>query len=269
MKFSFFIIVLSLSYVKPSHFRGGWITWEAISETATHVTMEFVAHWSWNRGAYFCDQSTINAKTLIGPSDSIRCSIGCGVAGESIGNVQFYCTAFSVSETWSYGERVFQYTIPKVTNYRAAFSVCCWISLATGGAPAWEVALNINSLTRSDTGKANSSPITSMFPVVKIRKGFSQKITIPVTDPDNDDIRCRWSDASRNECGGVCAIPAPAILASNCELSFDSSKGAAGWYALSISIEDLKTPTDTFAMSVVVMQFMVYVVSVSSSCMTP
>ncbi len=25
-----------------------------------------------------------------------------------------------------------------------------------------------------------------------------------VSDPDGDTVRCRWADAERNECGGIC-----------------------------------------------------------------
>ena len=266
----FCIIANFFALIKGSHFRGGWITFTPISSTATDVTMEFSAFWSWNRGTYYCDQNTIASKTLIGPTDGITCKTGCRVTGESIGNVQFFCTSFSASESWSYGERKFIYTIPKVSLYKASFTGCCWISLYNGMAPAWEIPVSINSLVRTDTGKINSSPITKMFPVIRIRSGLQQKITIPISDKDNDIIKCRWSSLSNGECGGVCSYPAVASLNSEkCELSFDATKATVGWYALSISIEDFAKKSDTIPLSTVVVQFMVYVVNVASNCKTP
>ena len=258
-----------LAGTEASHFRGGWITWKAISETATTVTLEFKAYWSWNRQTYFCDLNTINSQSLIGPPSPISCKLGCSVSGESIGNTQFYCTAYSASESWTYGERTFTYTIKKVASYIASFASCCWISLYNGAAPSWEISININALTRADTGKVNSSPVTTIFPVFRVRLGMSSTITIPVSDADNDVVRCRWSDSTKGECGGICGIPPGATLDQNkCEIFFNAATSTPGWYALSLSIEDFASSSSTTALSTVVIQFMVLVGSSASSCTT-
>ena len=265
------VSLLLLKGFEASHFRGGWITWKELSSTATHVTVEFKAYWSWNRQTgYFCDQNTINNKNLIGPNDRIICRSGCAVSGESIGSTQFYCTAFSASEVWSFGERTFTYTIPKVASYRASYASCCWIRLYNGAAPSWEIAIQINSLTRADTGRANGSPVTTMFPVFRVRLGFSALISIPVSDPDDDIVRCRWSDSTRGECGGIFGIPPGATLDGNkCEITFNAATSTPGWYGISISIEDFLTQSSTTALSTVVVQFMVLVGSSSSTCTIP
>jgi hypothetical protein len=269
MFFPFKLALVFLSFLgcaNASHFRGGWITWKPISQTSTTVTMEFVSHWSWNRGSYFCDQSTINSNTLIGPSSSIACRQGCTIAGESIGNTQFYCTAFSASENWSYGEKKFTFTIPQVALYQASFTGCCWISLYDGTAPSWEIGISLNSIVRTDTKNINSSPITSMFPVVRIPINRSKNITIPVSDPDKDVIKCRWSAAVPGECTGICTPPAGVTIdATSCVVLFPATP-TSGWYSLSVSIEDFSRKNPTTALSIVVVQFMINVVGVTSSC---
>jgi hypothetical protein len=108
-----------------------------------------------------------------------------------------------------------------------------------------------------------------MPPTSCIRKGFSYKLTIPWADANNDNVRCRWADGAKYECAEVCNSVPPAVLDSNkCELQFDGAIASVGWYAAAIVLEDFKSSTDTVPMSTVDLQFLLEVVSVTSSCTT-
>ena len=55
---------------------------------------------------------------------------------------------------------------------------------------------------RADTNEFNDSPITLVPPVFLVRLGSVLRIPILTYDRDGDDIRCRWSELEKNECGG-------------------------------------------------------------------
>ena len=82
------------------------------------------------------------------------------------------------------------------------YSSCCWISLNSGGS-SWSLSTTVNLTRRADTGQINSSPVSASIPIVRVQKGCSQVIRIPMEDPDGDVVRCRWATGS-NECSGIC-----------------------------------------------------------------
>ena len=127
----------------------------------------------------------------------------------------------------------------------------------------------LNTLVRSDTGKVNNSPVSSVAPVITVRLGaFLTNIDLKPADADNDNVRCRWASAAQKECGSVCAsLPSGTILPNSCILQFNSNT-KAGWYAASMTMEDYATTTSTTAFSAVAVQSLLQVVSVSSSCIT-
>ena len=61
-----------------------------------------------------------------------------------------------------------------------------------------------NLTRRTDNGRVNTSPVTSVTPIVRLRHGCSHRIVIPHEDADQDIVRCRWAEAAQSECAGVC-----------------------------------------------------------------
>ena len=66
----------------------------------------------------------------------------------------------------------------------------------------WEMRLVMDLTKRMDSGKINNSPITLVPPIIQVRLGSVHKIMIPTYDRDGDEVRCRWSEMAKNECGG-------------------------------------------------------------------
>ena len=64
-----------------------------------------------------CDASTVSAGSLIGPSGSFACRVGCS---GSLGSVRYQCTDFSVSEDWSAGEGSNEIDLSGVTTFEAS-----------------------------------------------------------------------------------------------------------------------------------------------------
>jgi hypothetical protein len=228
MKFSIVLILIYLSNLKASHFRGGQITWKPIKDNGATVEVQFTARWSWRRSSYGCTDSTISSGTLLGPASGIICDVGCAYSGESIGTTNFYCTKYNVAEDWTLGEKIWTYTVPKTSNYQASFTGGGWIALVVGGNGSWEVRVMLDTTVRADTKTINSSPIASMAPVVRLRAGFTHKIQIVTADADNDDVRCRLAEAAKSECATVCNVMPTATLTSSCDLYFDAATTKTG-----------------------------------------
>jgi hypothetical protein len=62
--------------------------------------------------------------------------------------------------------------------------------------------LHMDTRVRTDTNTINSTPISSMFPLVYLRTGIQYPLKITYYDADNDVVRCRWAEYSYGECGG-------------------------------------------------------------------
>ena len=76
---------------------------------------------------------------------------------------------------------------------------CCWISnLVRYANSAWLVSTNISLSKRSDNGKINSSPVSRSPAMVRFQQGCQKSLTIPVEDPDNDFVKCRWATSAES-----------------------------------------------------------------------
>ena len=89
-------------------------------------------------------------------------------------------------------------------------------------------------------------------------------ISLAVTDPDNDNVRCRWANGT--ECSSVCNSISGAVLDRNsCTIRYHANNGT-GLKAVAIMIEDF-LPFSTVPLSSVAHQFLVEVVNISQlSC---
>ena len=107
------------------------------------------------------------------------------------------------------------------------------------GGSSWEVRVKGNLTQRTDNGLINSSPISTITPIIRLQYGCSQTIVIPgkadqitqivdqinhdnsafhsiVADADGDIIRCRWAESLYGECAGVCRALPGATLSGVC-----------------------------------------------------
>ena len=73
------------------------------------------------------------------------------------------------------------------------------------GGSGWFLSTLVNLTKRADTGRINSSPVSTTSPVIRVQSGCPQDLVIPMEDPDGDVIRCRWA-RDLHECGGLCDV---------------------------------------------------------------
>ena len=220
--------------------------------------MEITFRISWRRSLAYCDQSTIVNDQLIGANGNVQCEQGCS---GTISDVRYRCTDFSIEEDWSFGERVVTYTFPEGADIiTIAFSGYAWISPFSS---RWRVPTTFSLARRNDTGEINSTPRAIMSPVLRIQEGCNHTIRIPVTDPDDDIVRCRW--AVGDECAGICnGFPGAILVPETCSLLYVADQGQ-GFRAAALMIEDFQ-PGSTTPLSSVALQFLILVVDTMRSC---
>ena len=59
------------------------------------------------------------------------------------------------------------------------YSTCCWITLADGRDPRWEVRVKGNLTQRAGNGLINTSPVSTMPLIVRVQQGCNHTIEIP------------------------------------------------------------------------------------------
>ena len=223
--------------------------------------MEVFFHISWRRspGGVFCNQSVIDSGNLIGTSHNLNCQRGCSES--TISNVTFRCTDFSIEEDWTFGERIFLYTFNEGPDITIAYTGRAWISPFDSD---WSILTNFSIVRRNDTGRINSTPRAITSPVLRLQENCNHRIRIPVTDPDNDIVRCRWA-VGQVECGGICGgFPGAGLDPDSCSFTYTANQGV-GFRAAAIVIEDF-LPGSTVPMSSVALQFLVLVFNSTRPC---
>ncbi|XP_023201482.1 uncharacterized protein LOC111610788 [Xiphophorus maculatus] len=96
--------------------------------------------------------------------------------------------------------------------------------------------LHLDRRKRSDINKPGSSPRTNIIPLVRVPSNCQRNINLLVSDPDGDDIRCRY--AVYPECI-ICTPPSVLSLSSSCSLSFSPTNSSnEGPYVVQMMVED-------------------------------
>ena len=219
---------------------------------------------SFNEGT-FCDQSVIDSGKLMGESGNLVCQNGCSSQSTMITDVLFMCTGFSPStstgEDWSFGERRSNYTFDEGSDVTMVFTGAAWIDPFDSD---WSILTSFSMARRNDTGRINSTPRAITSPVLRLQANCNHTIRIPVTDPDNDIVRCRWA-VGDDECGGICGgFPGADLDPESCSITYTANQGV-GYRAAAIVIEDF-LPGSTVPMSSVGLQFLVLVLNSTRSC---
>ena len=227
--------------------------------------MEISYQISWRRSSskHFCDATTVANGQLINGEDSLDCQYGC--SGQILSRMSYVCTYFSAEDDWTFGEHHVTYNF-----FYNSLGDIITIGLSGGnwltkvGDGNWNISTTFSLATRADTGTINSSPRVLPSLPLSLQEGCTYTIPLPVSDPDNDTIKCRW--AVGRECSGVCNQFTEAILDSDtCTIIYTANNGT-GIYAVAIMIEDYAPGSPHHPLSSVALQFLVLVYSSNQSC---
>ena len=234
------------------------------NQTVVRVKVNVISAWRLNYyGVSACTPSP-NGQMPLTRIGSVLCSAGCPYL-PTLSSADIFCSYHSTTEDCLVSQNTTQVEMLHVPMYEASFAGAAWIDLAHGGS-GWEMRINFNLNATLSLPRGNSSPRSRMSPVVRIRQGSDGTITVPVTDDDNDVVRCRWANFLFNECAEACdAFPGAVLDEQRCTLQY-TNNGTSGYYAVALQIEDFPSPTDTTPLSSVPLQFLVLVSQTTSNC---
>ncbi|XP_043954693.1 mucin-17-like isoform X4 [Gambusia affinis] len=148
----------------------------------------------------------------------------------------FYAIDESRNE-WCQKTEVRIYTTygPRTFAYQHSVGSSNWIENRNGiVTPSLKISNDFRN--RSDISKPNSTPQTTILPLVRVPSNCQRNINLLLSDPDGDDIRCRY--AAGSECN-ICTPPSVLNVSSSCSLSFSPTNSSnEGSYAVQMVMKD-------------------------------
>ncbi|XP_071943852.1 uncharacterized protein [Antedon mediterranea] len=284
LRLTIFTAVLALLItIEAKHFRGGSFSWKP--RAGGKVKISWKVNWMRNYEGmqkFLCTDERPHVEGE-GQLLCMECQNKL-IYGKQ---VDLNCTSWSEEENWTSGIGSFLYTpepgmerftlsyqeseMPNEFNFNSQ-----WMSTLKnygGAGNAWRMVSVV------DLTIPNSSPKTTHPAMISVVKECGDvSIYIPVSDQDDDKIRCRWSTkpeecpdvaCSRGRCGRnkLCGVPVENSLleANRCRYTFPVTEMEAGWYAVPITIEDFRPGVtgslDNGALSRVPLQFLLRVES--------
>lgn len=237
--------------IDASHFRGGTITWKPINNnmtTGNRVSIMITQVYSWTRSQIGCNSSMIAAQwplidlnSKAGTGAYLLCNDSCSTSGGYVGNevpITGYCTDYSDALDLTVSQRSDIVNLTTDANFTATFSTSGgWQTLALGSSAGWSLSCVINLHARLDNGLINTPPVATCISYISVPVNVLQTIQIPVLDADNDVIRCRFANGSR-ECLDACppgSLPPGTSLTSSCTLTI-TGPIAGAYYLVAIQV---------------------------------
>ena len=171
----------------------------------------------------------------------------------------YACIRYSVADDWTLGENYNRYT-PDLSSYAdttitVGFTGWRWVEPFVG---YFNISTTFSLRVRNDTGRINSSPRATSFPIIRLQEGCNHTIALPVNDPDGDTVRCRWAEGI--ECASICNMfPGAELHSNSCTILYEANMGT-GRKPAAIMIEDF-IPESLEPLSIAALQFVVVVYS--------
>ena len=199
------------------------------------MEVSYQISWRHGRSAHACYDTDVANSSLFYGEGNINCQYGC--SGTIISPLSYVCKYYSSVDDWTFGERDVTYNFSQI-----AFDDIVTIGTVSNdwirdvGDGPWNISTTFSLTKRNDTGRINSSPRVLSIPPLRLQSGCTYTIPLPVSDPDNDTVRCRWAVGS--ECSSICNRFTGAVLDTNtCTITYNANYGT-GIKAVAIMIED-------------------------------
>ncbi|XP_033121916.1 uncharacterized protein LOC117120923 [Anneissia japonica] len=243
------IFICLMHLASARHYRGGMFSYERLGNNKLKVTWRLAARRGWG-SEYGC---TRVGEILTGEHNGVLKCAECDRNQTIAGPLTYKCLEYSEDQDWSIVQGSTTYVADRqqfTMIYQIEPESECressnWIELENYGMQTcWRL------VTKVDLSKDNHSPVVSMLPVFTVRKGCTSFLPIEATDPDGDEVRCRWAEESKGECPPstagrrVCgqATDYAKLDSKRCRLEFPA-EGEPGWYAATIMVEDIDKVT--------------------------
>uniref|UniRef100_A0A096MBN5 Uncharacterized protein n=1 Tax=Poecilia formosa TaxID=48698 RepID=A0A096MBN5_POEFO len=202
-----FLLVLSLlvSGSQASHFLGTMMTYYP-GETQTNGSVSVILRYKQN--FVECSQSV-----------TWNCEGNCG----SWTRMLPLTKVEEVSGEWCQTEGVITHQLPNNTGFQTKLDGGAWINNILNRIVNWRAVAAVELRNRSDIGKPNTSPQTTILPALRVPVNCPRTINLLAFDPDGDEVKCRYGNATDSECNPCDPPPVLNVSSQSCSLTFSSS----------------------------------------------
>ncbi|XP_069574059.1 uncharacterized protein [Brachyistius frenatus] len=147
------------------------------------------------------------------------------------------------SGDWCQNEQIMTRVVSSFPPFQLVLAGGNWINNINNGIVSWRAVTLVELRHRSDTGKPNASPQTTMLPAVRVPSNCQRDFDLLAFDPDGDEVKCRYGNDSLFECN-PCTPPSVLSLSPSCTLSFSPTDSSSeGPYAVQLVMEDFPRQT--------------------------
>ncbi|XP_069028270.1 integrin beta-like protein C isoform X2 [Embiotoca jacksoni] len=222
------LLLLLVCSTQASHFYGTVITYypkNTNADGSVTVVLRYKLNFhSCTNASWACLSGNCGNESVIG---------GFVVDTEDSGN----------SIEWCQTETISTRLVPSNAPFLLVFASSGWIQGIKNGIVSWRAITLVELKNRSDTGRANSSPQTTMLPAVRVPSNCQRDFDLLAFDPDGDEVKCRYGNDSLFECN-PCTPPSVLSLSPSCTLSFRPTNSSnEGPYAVQLVMEDFPRQT--------------------------
>jgi hypothetical protein len=218
---------------EASHFRFGIITWKPrpdISATAA----EFTVQQAWRRTS--CGGSAGDGYVAVGDPACVQTDLSYGDgAFDPIGG-----TVVSIDPVndWYLQSYTSVHEYPTANNggapWEARYDSCCRI-YENVNAPG----TSFTQIATVDLGISNSSPVTTLLPIIAMEVDAANSVALPLGDLDGDALACRLATPAES---GIAAQPSATnalSVSASCVLNWDTAGTSIGQlWATAIVVEE-------------------------------
>ncbi|XP_013763447.1 uncharacterized protein LOC102200483 [Pundamilia nyererei] len=150
------------------------------------------------------------------------------------------------SGDWCQREGIMTRQVPSNAPFELRLEGSEWISNVKNGISSWRAVTRVELRNRSDTGKANTSPQTTILPAVGVPSNCQRDFSLLMFDPDGDEVKCRYGNSALSECNPCTPPSVLSLSSSSCTLSFSpTSSSNEGSYVVQLVMEDFPRQTIT------------------------
>ncbi|XP_024654865.2 uncharacterized protein LOC106675401 [Maylandia zebra] len=136
--------------------------------------------------------------------------------------------------------------VPSNAPFELRLEGSAWISNVKNGISSWRAVTRVELRNRSDTGKANTSPQTTILPAVGVPSNCQRDFSLLMFDPDGDEVKCRYGNSALSECNPCTPPSVLSLSSSSCTLSFSPTNSSnEGSYVVQLVMEDFPRQTIT------------------------
>jgi hypothetical protein len=218
-----FLLSFAIQDAQASHFRGGHLTWNKVAGTADQVNIKFRSFWRY-----------------LPTAGRIVDGNGAFVTSIPVGTVVASGTDLA-GGAWQIFENNLTVTLTGPSPHILEITPsCCRIGALVNAADNYWRIQTVIDLASGQTG----STVSSLPPILQVSKG-PNTISIPVADPDGNDITCRLATAAESSIACApglsrfgCSGGPAAVVTNNCFIIWDATNQAnKAKHAIQIALE--------------------------------